>query len=39
MTAPTKRTYDLVTLFINKIIAANKNEDEKVDVWFVVVPG
>lgn len=33
-----KRTYDLVTLFINKIIAANKNEDEKVDVWFVVVP-
>lgn len=33
-----KRTYDLVTLFINKIIAANKNQDEKVDVWFVVVP-
>lgn len=33
-----KRTYDLVTLFINKIIAANKNEDEKVDVWFVIVP-
>lgn len=33
-----KRTYDLVTLFINKIIAANRNEDEKVDVWFVVVP-
>jgi hypothetical protein len=33
-----KRTYDLVTLFINKIIAANKNEDENVDVWFVVVP-
>lgn len=33
-----KRTYDLVTLFINKIITANKNEDENVDVWFVVVP-
>ncbi|MEQ8807738.1 MAG: hypothetical protein RIE59_01615, partial [Imperialibacter sp.] len=33
-----KRTYDLVSLFINKIIAANKNEDAKVDVWFVVVP-
>ena len=33
-----KRTYDLVTLFINKIISANKNEDERVDVWFVVVP-
>ncbi|MFM7854261.1 MAG: hypothetical protein ACKO96_20640, partial [Flammeovirgaceae bacterium] len=33
-----KRTYDLVSLFINKIIAANKNEDEKVDVWFVIVP-
>lgn len=33
-----KRTYDLVTLFINKIISANKNEDDKVDVWFVVVP-
>lgn len=33
-----KRTYDLVTLFISKIIAANKNEDEKVDVWFVIVP-
>ena len=33
-----KRTYDLVTLFLNKIVAANKNEDEKVDVWFVIVP-
>ncbi len=33
-----KRTYDLVTLFINKIIAANKNDEEKVDVWFVIVP-
>ncbi len=33
-----KRTYDLVTLFIDKIISANKNEDETVDVWFVIVP-
>jgi hypothetical protein len=33
-----KRTYDLVTLFLNKIVLANKNEDEKVDVWFVIVP-
>lgn len=33
-----KRTYDLVTLFIDKIIAANKNDDDKVDVWFVIVP-
>lgn len=33
-----KRTYDLVTLFINKIIAANKNDAERVDIWFVVVP-
>ena len=33
-----KRTFDLVTLFINKIITANKNEDENVDVWFVIVP-
>ncbi|AYN67313.1 hypothetical protein HZY62_08620 [Maribacter polysiphoniae] len=33
-----KRTYDLVSLFIDKIISANKNEDENVDVWFVIVP-
>lgn len=33
-----KRTYDLVTLFIEKIIAANKNQDENIDVWFVIVP-
>jgi hypothetical protein len=36
--SPYKRTYDLVTLFLNKIVAANKNQDEKVDVWFVIVP-
>nr|WP_293296894.1 hypothetical protein [Allomuricauda sp.] len=33
-----KRTYDLVTLFLEKIISANKNQDENVDVWFVIVP-
>lgn len=33
-----KRTYDLVTLFINKIIAANKNEDENVDVCLLLFP-
>lgn len=33
-----KRTYDLVTLFIDKIIAAIKNDEEKADVWFVIVP-
>ena len=33
-----KRTYDLVTLFIDKIITANKNDAERVDVWFVIVP-
>jgi hypothetical protein len=33
-----KRTYDLVTLFIDKIIAANKDDEERVDVWFVIVP-
>lgn len=33
-----KRTYDLVTLFIDKIIAANKNDEERVDVWFVIIP-
>lgn len=33
-----KRTYDLVTLFIDKIITTIKNEEERVDVWFVIVP-
>ena len=33
-----KRTYDLVSLFIEKIIEANKNDEERVDVWFVIVP-
>ena len=33
-----KRTYDLVTLFIDKIISANRNDEHRVDIWFVVVP-
>ena len=33
-----KRTYDLVSLYIDKIIAANKNDERKIDVWFVIVP-
>jgi hypothetical protein len=33
-----KRTYDLVTLFIDKIITAIKNDEERVDVWFIIVP-
>jgi len=33
-----KRTYDLVTLYMDKIITTNKNDEERVDVWFVVVP-
>ena len=33
-----KRTYDIVTLFIDKIIDTIKNEEEKIDVWFIIVP-
>jgi hypothetical protein len=33
-----KRTYDLVTLFMDNIISANKNDEERVDIWFVIVP-
>jgi hypothetical protein len=32
------RTYDLVTLFTEKIIDAVENEDAKADVWFVIIP-
>jgi hypothetical protein len=32
------RTYNLVTLFTNKIIEAVENEDLKADVWFVIIP-
>jgi hypothetical protein len=33
-----KRTFDLVSLFLEKIVDANKNADENIDIWFVVVP-
>lgn len=33
-----KRTYDLVSLFIDKIVSANKDDEERIDVWFVIVP-
>jgi hypothetical protein len=33
-----KRTFDLVSLFLEKIIDANKNRDENVDLWFIIVP-
>ncbi|SNS73503.1 hypothetical protein SAMN05421640_1040 [Ekhidna lutea] len=32
------RTYELVTLFTEKIIEAVENEDAKADVWFVIIP-
>jgi hypothetical protein len=33
-----KRTFDLVTLFLEKLIDANKNQDESINLWFVIVP-
>jgi hypothetical protein len=33
-----KRTYDLVTLFIEKILDVKKNSDKDINVWFIVVP-
>ncbi|HNQ78978.1 MAG TPA: hypothetical protein PKJ37_10830 [Acidobacteriota bacterium] len=33
-----QRTFDLVTLFINKIIASIRNDEDKVDIWFIIVP-
>ena len=33
-----KRTYDLVSLFMNKIVNSIKNDSGNVDVWFVIVP-
>jgi hypothetical protein len=33
-----KRTYDIVTLYLNKLIDANKNQDEHINLWFVIVP-
>lgn len=33
-----KRTYDLVNLYYNKLVDYVDNEDDKVDVWFVIIP-
>jgi hypothetical protein len=33
-----KRTFDLVTLYLEKITEANKNQDESINLWFVIVP-
>jgi hypothetical protein len=33
-----KRTYDLVTLYINKIVSSVKDDDEQATVWFLIVP-
>lgn len=32
------RTNELVDLYLNKIVEFNKKEDEKLDIWFVIVP-
>lgn len=32
------RTYEVVNLFVNKIIKALKNDEDRIDVWFVMVP-
>ena len=33
-----KRTYDLVSLYLNKLLDAVKNQDEHINLWFVIVP-
>jgi len=33
-----KRTYDIVTLYLNLLIDAKNNLDENVNLWFVIVP-
>jgi hypothetical protein len=33
-----KRTFDLVSLYIEKIVEVTKNADKKIDVWFIIVP-
>ena len=33
-----KRTYDLVSLYLEKLVEANKNQDESINLWFVIVP-
>ncbi|HAO09159.1 MAG TPA: hypothetical protein DCQ50_19760 [Chryseobacterium sp.] len=32
------RTYNLVSLFTEKIIEAIENEDTKADIWFIIIP-
>ncbi|MST95437.1 hypothetical protein FYJ85_00030 [Victivallaceae bacterium BBE-744-WT-12] len=32
------RTYDMVSLFIEPIVNSKKNDDENIDVWFIIVP-
>ena len=32
-----KRTYDVVSLYLDKLIEANKNQDEHIHLWFVIV--
>ncbi|UBM60042.1 hypothetical protein LAG90_05205 [Marinilongibacter aquaticus] len=36
--SPHKRTYDLVSLFIEKITKSLREDDETLDVWFIIVP-
>jgi len=33
-----KRTFDIVSLYLEKLIDANKNQDENINLWFVIVP-
>lgn len=33
-----KRTYDIVTLYLDKLVNATKNQDENINLWFVIVP-
>jgi len=33
-----KRTYDLVSLYLDKLLDAVKNQDEHINLWFVIVP-
>ncbi len=33
-----QRTFDLVNLYVDKIVQAKKNEDSNVDVWFIIIP-
>jgi hypothetical protein len=33
-----KRTFDLVSLYIEKIMDVNRNSDKNIDVWFIIIP-